>query len=208
MKTENKSEERQVVCSSCLNIFPEALIHVIPHFNGDAGGYVTTYRCEQCWLPSLDETQARLASTEDWAEIASVCAFFESHGVFLHEFKRGDPFPVVRELTCRTIDLLRSGALRLSIGPLMQAPAKADEDMDALISESERYEQLGEAAYEAMYEAKSYLVKDLYDDARSCFAKAIDAAKRAGLEHEVARLTRRRDDIVSVYNRQFRGVGR
>jgi hypothetical protein len=38
-------EERQVVCSGCLQVFPEALVHVIPHFNDSVAAYVTTYRC-------------------------------------------------------------------------------------------------------------------------------------------------------------------
>ena len=69
-----------------------------------------------------------------------------------------------------------------------------------------RNEKLAEAAYDAMYEAKSYTVKDHFDDARGYFTKAIDMAKRAGLDDEVARLTARLDHIVSVYNSQFRGI--
>jgi len=69
-----------------------------------------------------------------------------------------------------------------------------------------RNEKLAEAAYDAMYEAKSYAVKDCFDDARGHLTKAIDSAKRAGLDDEVARLTARLDHIVSVYNSQFRGI--
>jgi hypothetical protein len=118
MGTAENREERQVVCSACLQIFPEPLVHVIPYYNSVAEGYVTTYRCEECWLPSLAETRARLEKTEDEAEIASAAAFFERHGVFLPEFRRGDPIPVVREMLVRMIDLLQSAAIRLSIGPL------------------------------------------------------------------------------------------
>ena len=75
-----------------------------------------------------------------------------------------------------------------------------------LAIELERNEKLAEAAYDAMYEAKSYAVKDCFDDARGYFSKAIDIAKHAGLDDEVARLTARLDHIVSVYNSQFRGV--
>ena len=42
-------EERQVVCSGCLQVFPESLVHVIPHFNDSVAAYVTTYRCGECW---------------------------------------------------------------------------------------------------------------------------------------------------------------
>lgn len=85
--------------------------------------------------------------------------------------------------------------------------AQPNDEIEALITELKKYEQLGETAYENMYEARPYLVKDCYDDARSCFSKAIDAAKRAGLENEITRLTLRRDHIIKVYNHQFRGVG-
>lgn len=72
--------------------------------------------------------------------------------------------------------------------------------------EIERNEKLAEAAYEAMYEARSYAAKDCFDDARSYFTRAIETAKRAELDEEVARLTARLDHIVSVYNSQFRGI--
>jgi hypothetical protein len=68
-------------------------------------------------------------------------------------------------------------------------------------------EKLAEAAYAAMYEATPTAAKDRYDDARGHFAKAIDLAKRAGLDAEVTRLTARLDHIVGVYNSQFRGIG-
>jgi hypothetical protein len=118
--TVEKPDDRQIVCSGCLQVFPESLVHVIPYFNSNVGGYVTTYRCERCWLPSLEETRTRLASTEDETEIASAASFFERHGVILHEFKRGDPAPVVRKMLGRMFDLLRSGVIRLSIGPTPQ----------------------------------------------------------------------------------------
>jgi hypothetical protein len=110
--------ERQVVCSACLQVVPESLIHVIPYYNDCVGQYVTTYRCERCWVPSLEETCARLERTEHETEIASAVQFFERHGVILHEFRRGDPMAVVRPMLLRMIDLLRSEAIRPLIGPL------------------------------------------------------------------------------------------
>jgi hypothetical protein len=75
-----------------------------------------------------------------------------------------------------------------------------------LTIEMKRNEKLAEASYDAMYEAKSYEVKDCFDDARSYFTRAIAMAKHAELDDEVARLTARLDHIVSVYNSQFRGI--
>src|SRR5580692_8083141 len=118
METPEDPNERQVVCSACFQVVAEPLVHVIPTYNTDVGRFVTTFRCEQCWLPSLEETRARLEATADEAEIASVAVFFENHGVLVHEFHRGDPAPVVRKILVQMMDMLRSGTIRLSIGPL------------------------------------------------------------------------------------------
>jgi hypothetical protein len=209
METTEEPEERQVVCSACFEVVAESLIRVIPYYNADAGRYVTTYRCEECWLASLDETRARLQRTEDETEIASVAALFESHGVFVHEHRRGDPVPAVRKLLVQMIDLLRSGAVRLSIGPLAPANEAQDSTVEQDFTvEIENNEKLAEAAYDAMYEARPHNVKDCFDDAHGYLSEAIAIANRAGLDDEVTRLTARRDHIVKVYNSQFRGIGR
>jgi hypothetical protein len=117
MATSDETEERQVLCSGCLEVFPESVIHVIPTFNSDVAGYVISFRCEHCWAPALEETRVRLENTTNEDEIASVAAMLELHGVFLLEFRRGDEIAVVRRLLVKTIDLLKSGAIRLSIGP-------------------------------------------------------------------------------------------
>ena len=111
------SEERQILCSGCLQVFPESLVHVIPYFNSSVNAYVTTYRCEQCWMPALEETRTRLAATQNEAEIVSAGAFFQRHGVYIQEFLWGDPNPNVQNILLRVIDLLRSEGLRISIGP-------------------------------------------------------------------------------------------
>jgi hypothetical protein len=68
-------------------------------------------------------------------------------------------------------------------------------------------EELGEAAYEAMYDARPHQAKDLYEAACAHLGKAIAQAKEAGRLDEVARLTARIDHIAQVFNHQFRGVG-
>jgi hypothetical protein len=117
MATVDEPAERRVFCSGCLEVVPESRVHVIPFYNEDARGYVTTYRCDRCWLASLDETRTRLAATADEAEVASAVAFFERHGVVIHESRRGDPIVVVQRMLGALLDRLRSGALRLTIGP-------------------------------------------------------------------------------------------
>jgi hypothetical protein len=111
---EMKSEERQILCSGCLQLTQESSIHVIPTYNSNVAGYVTSYRCEQCWQPSLEETRSRIISTEDWAEVESLAMLFERHSVFLHEFRRRDPIAVVRTLLDRMLGLVGSGTIKLS----------------------------------------------------------------------------------------------
>jgi hypothetical protein len=68
-------------------------------------------------------------------------------------------------------------------------------------------EALAEAAYDAMYEAKLVGAKGRYEEARLNFDRAIEAARRAHLLKEAARLTRRRNQVARIYNSQFRYTG-
>ena len=53
--------------------------HVIPWWNPTERSVFTTYRCGQCWLPSLTETQVAVGS-KDPKVIASFCDFLARHG--------------------------------------------------------------------------------------------------------------------------------
>lgn len=70
-----------------------------------------------------------------------------------------------------------------------------------------RLEAMAEAAYDAMYEARMVGAKYRFEEARHDFEGAIEAARRARLPQEIARLTRRRDQVVRIYNSQFRYSG-
>ena len=70
-----------------------------------------------------------------------------------------------------------------------------------------RLEALAKAAYDAMYEARLHGAKNRYEEARYHFDRAIEAAHRARLYDEAARLKRRRDHVGRVYNSQFRYSG-
>ena len=67
-----------------------------------------------------------------------------------------------------------------------------------------RLERLAEAAYDAMYDAHRYGVRDCYDEAQQFLSEAIALADRHGLHAEVARLKQRKDHIYKVYDHQFR----
>lgn len=74
---------------------------------------------------------------------------------------------------------------------------------DVSRADLDEWERRAEAAYSEMYEARR--AKEPYEDACFAFARAIEAARRLGLEEDVARLTQRVDHIRAVYNSQFRG---
>jgi len=67
------------------------------------------------------------------------------------------------------------------------------------------YEAKAEAAYAAMYDAQPWNQKDLKDDALFFLARAIEVAEVLGLETDKTRLNARVDNIMGVYNSQFRG---
>ena len=67
------------------------------------------------------------------------------------------------------------------------------------------YERKAEVAYSAMYEAQPRDEKDLKDDALFYLARAIEVAGAIGLEGDATRLKARVDNIMGVYNSQFRG---
>jgi hypothetical protein len=197
----DEEEELQYLCSGCLQAFPESQIHILPHFNEGVGRFVTTFRCEACWPQALEDTRTRVAKAEGWDEILSVIDCLEGHNLMLLEFRRGDPFPVVRALLEGVIEKLGRGEIRLSPGPL-----RPRVELETSIAEMARNEKLAEAAYDAMYEASPASAKDCFDDARGFFAKAIGIAMRAGLADEAERLIARRDHVVSVYDSQFRRI--
>jgi hypothetical protein len=70
------------------------------------------------------------------------------------------------------------------------------------------YERRAEAAYAAMYDAPSWDEKDLKDDALFYLARALEIAEALGLAEDAARLKKRSDNIMGVYNSQFRYIGR
>ncbi|MGD0193004.1 MAG: hypothetical protein ABSD74_19880 [Rhizomicrobium sp.] len=117
MGRHDESEERQVLCSGCLEVFPESGIKVIPTWSEDLGGYVSSFRCARCRPEAITETAARLHATTNEDELASFGHLLERHGIVVLEFKRGDPLPGVRHLFVKTIELIDTGAVTLSIAP-------------------------------------------------------------------------------------------
>lgn len=67
------------------------------------------------------------------------------------------------------------------------------------------YQEKAEAAYSAMYEAESWNQKDLKDDASFYLARALEVAEALGLTEEAERIRARGENILGVWNSQFRG---
>lgn len=70
-----------------------------------------------------------------------------------------------------------------------------------------RFEALAEEAYTRMYDVRDHNVKECVEDALYNLSRALDIAEMRGLRPEVARLTKRRDHIIAVYDSQFRRRG-
>jgi hypothetical protein len=78
--TASEAAGAEYMCSACFNVVSQARVHVIPWFNNEMGDYVTTFRCDDDWLASLDETRAHFLSSVEHAEDrAKFVAFFERH---------------------------------------------------------------------------------------------------------------------------------
>lgn len=70
------------------------------------------------------------------------------------------------------------------------------------------HERRAEDAYEAMYRARVFAVKDLYEEALQQLRLAIAVAMANDFSDDARRLDRRLAHIEAVYESQFRHVGR
>jgi len=111
-----KQEEYKALCSACFESVPVPKTHVIPSYNDVLQMYVTTYRCETCWLTTLDATRDRLSACEDAAEVATCAEFFERYKVRVMEHRRKDPLPAVKAKLLQLLAELRAGTRKLAIG--------------------------------------------------------------------------------------------
>ena len=71
-------EEISLLCSSCFKLCTGDNAHVIPWWNDILENFVTTYRCGNCWLTSLDETKVRINVLDEDSR-DKFCAFMERH---------------------------------------------------------------------------------------------------------------------------------
>ena len=99
------------LCSKCLRLVSLGQIHVIPFFNGELDDYVTAFRCESCWLPSLDETQRQfIAGVGAEAHRLKFVAFFDRYGI--HNLSTADSAGLSSD-GLKLLQRLREGRLML-----------------------------------------------------------------------------------------------
>jgi hypothetical protein len=78
------------------------------------------------------------------------------------------------------------------------------EERQTKLEQLERLKQLGEQAYDGMYDACTFRDSDnAYRDAKDSFYDAIGLARELGLAEEVEALSRRLEHIKDVYHSQF-----
>jgi len=68
------------LCSGCRQPVPAERIHLVPFFNAEDDNCGTAFRCEKCWLPSLEETRLR-ASDGTEGDRRKLVTFFERYGI-------------------------------------------------------------------------------------------------------------------------------
>ena len=79
-----------------------------------------------------------------------------------------------------------------------------DPDRQQKFDQLAHLKQLGEKAYDDMYEVHSqHDVNSCYRDAKECFYDAIGLARRLGLNEEMAALEKRLAHIKAVFRSQF-----
>jgi hypothetical protein len=113
---------RRAMCSACGGVISERGTTVVPSWNDELRDYVTTFRCRGCLAATLDAVRARLIDPARPDEVARVCEFFKRHGIFVHEYLRGDPIDVVRPLALHMVDLIGRGAMIIPIGETVPLP--------------------------------------------------------------------------------------
>jgi len=76
---EAESPSYTLLCSGCYSSCSGPEVYVIPWWNADQESIFTTYRCEKCWLASLDESQ-QAVNSKDPKVVASFCDFLARQG--------------------------------------------------------------------------------------------------------------------------------
>lgn len=132
----------------------------------------------------------------------SVPAYYEDLAAQAREDAKTRPADEAGALLSKAQVLSQAAELMRKPGP------RADDQAEGLRELIRDYEARAEAAYSAMYDARSYDVKDFKDDALFYLARAIELAEALEMAQDATRLRARSENISGVYGSQFRGVFR
>ena len=78
MEQENNPSEGKYRCSRCGTVHPFSSIHVVPAWNENVLDFLTSYRCDQCWVETLSETKLKTVVLTDEVR-QKFCDFLDRH---------------------------------------------------------------------------------------------------------------------------------
>jgi hypothetical protein len=110
-----EAEGARFICSGCVGFFPMKQVHVIPTFNDSISSYVTSFRCDGCWKPSLAETLEHFTGhLQTPANRAAFFDFFKRHGVFVQPQEIEDP-AAAKVIGVNLLHQVETGAIVLNL---------------------------------------------------------------------------------------------
>ena len=111
--TEELPESYSLMCSGCHTPCSGTDAHVIPRWNPAMGKVLTTYRCSNCWVASLDELRGQVVSGAPEVR-ASFWDFLARHGFSRDaDTMRGGPAEEQEATLLLIIDAVQTGRLVL-----------------------------------------------------------------------------------------------
>ena len=98
-----------LMCSGCYTPTVSTEAHVIPFWNKTVSSILTTYRCNNCWLPALAETREAVQSGNDEV-LSSFCDFLKLQGFTSDSEKlRTDPPEQTKAVLLAILDATGDG---------------------------------------------------------------------------------------------------
>lgn len=75
-KQKEADEQLYLLCSACMSRVAEEDVRVIPWWNTTLEDFLTTYRCERCWIECLGQTRIKI-KTRDADVRENFCEFLQ-----------------------------------------------------------------------------------------------------------------------------------
>jgi hypothetical protein len=111
--TEELPDSYSLMCSGCHTPCSGADAHVIPRWNPALRKVLTTYRCGNCWVQSLEELRGQVVSGDEEVR-ASFWDFLARHGFTKDaERLRAAPAEEQEAVLLAIVDAVQDGRLML-----------------------------------------------------------------------------------------------